>query len=76
MPEVLDASLVILPSTDIDSVVVLTKGERDATVLEALSRSEARFVGFLASRSRLRKNLEELRSRGVPEAFLSRIASS
>ncbi len=54
-----------------DSVVVLTKGERDAGVLEALSRSKARFVGFLASRSRLQKNLEELRSRGVPEAFLA-----
>jgi len=54
-----------------DSVVVLTKGERDAAVLEALSRSKARFVGFLASRSRLQKNLEELRSRGVPEAFLA-----
>ena len=56
-----------------DSVVVLTKGERDAAVLEALSRSDARFVGFLASRSRLRKNLEELRSRGVPDAFLARL---
>ncbi len=54
-----------------DSVVVLTKGERDAAVLEALSRSKARFVGFLASRSRLQKNLEELRSRGVSEAFLA-----
>ena len=56
-----------------DSVVVLTKGERDAAVLEALSGSSARFVGFLASRSRLRKNLEELRSRGVPEPFLNRL---
>ena len=56
-----------------DSVVVLTKGERDATVLEALSGAKARFVGFLASRSRLQKNLEELRSRGVPEPFLARL---
>ncbi len=56
-----------------DSVVVLTKGERDVAVLEALSTSKARFVGLLASRSRLRKNLEELRSHGVPEAFLRRL---
>jgi len=56
-----------------DSVVVLTKGERDAAVLEALSKSDARFVGFLASRSRLRKNIDELRSRGVAEAFLARL---
>jgi len=69
--DVLDPKAIGIGSRD--SVVVLTKGERDATVLEALSRSEARFVGFLASRSRLRKNLEELRSRGVPEAFLSRL---
>ena len=53
-----------------DSVVVLTKGERDVAVLDALSRSSARFVGILASRHRLRKNLEELRAMGVREEFL------
>ncbi len=54
-----------------DSVVVLTKGERDVAVLEALSRSDARFVGLLASRRRLKKDLEELARRAVPESFLS-----
>ena len=54
-----------------DSVVVLTKGERDAAVLEALSRTNARFVGLLASRRRLKKDVEELSKRGVSESFLS-----
>jgi len=56
-----------------DSVVVLTKGERDAAVLEALSRTNARFVGLLASRRRLKKDVEELSKRGVSESFLSRL---
>ena len=56
-----------------DSVVVLTKGERDVAVLEALSRSNARFVGLLASRRRLGKDIDELRKRGVSEAFLKRL---
>jgi len=54
-----------------DSVVVLTKGERDVAVLAALSKAKPRFVGLLASRSRLRKDLAELRERGVPEDFLT-----
>ncbi len=56
-----------------DSVVVLTKGERDAAVLDALSRTNARFVGLLASRRRLKKDLEELSKRGVSESFLTRL---
>lgn len=56
-----------------DSVVVLTKGERDAAVLAALSRADLRFVGILASRTRLKKDLEELRAQGVPDAFLARL---
>ncbi len=60
-----------LPLGDRDYVVVLTKGERDVSVLEALSRTRPRFVGLLASRHRLKKNLEELRARGVPEQFLA-----
>jgi len=56
-----------------DSVVVLTKGERDAAVLEALSRTNARFVGLLASRRRLKKDVEELSKRGVSESFVSRL---
>lgn len=56
-----------------DSVVILTKGERDVQVLEALSRSEARYVGLLASRSRLRKDLDELKARGAPRDFIDRL---
>jgi xanthine dehydrogenase accessory factor len=56
-----------------DSVVVLTKGERDVAILEALSQTNARFVGLLASRRRLKKDLEELGRRKVPEEFLKRL---
>ena len=56
-----------------DSVVVLTKGERDVDVLEILSKANVRFVGLLSSRRRLQKDLEELRKRGAPEAFLRRL---
>lgn len=58
---------------DGDSVVVLTKGERDVAVLEALSKARVRFVGLMASRRRLRKDLDELRARGVPASFLSKL---
>jgi xanthine dehydrogenase accessory factor len=58
------------PIEERDSIVVLTKGERDVDILEALSRTKARFVGLLASRRRLKKDLEELGQRGVPKDFL------
>lgn len=54
-----------------DYVVVLTKGERDVPILEGLSRTSARFVGLLASRHRLRGNIEELRRRGVSDSFVN-----
>jgi xanthine dehydrogenase accessory factor len=53
-----------------DYVVVLTKGERDVAILEALSHSRAKFVGLLASRHRLKQNLTELEKHGVDPAFL------
>lgn len=56
-----------------DSVVVLTKGERDAAVLAALSRAPLRFVGILASRTRLKKDLDELRAQGVSDSFVARL---
>lgn len=59
-----------LPLGARDSVVVLTKGDRDVAVLEALSHVDLRFVGLLGSRQRLAKDLEELRARKVPKAFL------
>ncbi|HTS33806.1 MAG TPA: XdhC family protein [Thermoplasmata archaeon] len=52
-----------------DYVVVLTKGERDVAVLEAVSRAPVRFVGILASRHRLKQDLDELARRGVSEEF-------
>ena len=62
-----------LPVGHRDSVVVLTKGERDVDVLQSLAKTEARFVGLLASRRRLKKDMEELERRGVPKAFLARL---
>jgi len=56
-----------------DSVIVLTKGERDVAILAALSREDARFVGLLASRARLKKDLDELLAAGVSETFLGRL---
>jgi xanthine dehydrogenase accessory factor len=53
-----------------DSAVVLTKGERDVAVLEALSKAPLRYVGLLASRHRVAQDREELERHGVPEAFL------
>lgn len=53
-----------------DYVVVLTKGERDVAVLEALSRAKPRFVGLLASRHRLRQDLDELKKLRVRADFL------
>lgn len=53
-----------------DYVVVLTKGERDVAILEALSHTRVKFVGLLASRHRLRQNLTELEKHGVDPAFL------
>ena len=54
-----------------DSVVVLTKGERDAETLQTLSKSNARYVGMLASRQRARENISKLRKAGAGERFVS-----
>lgn len=56
---------------DRDSVVVLTKGERDVAVLTNLARTPARYVGMLASRHRVDKNREELKQNGISETFLA-----
>ncbi len=65
-----EVDLKAVPLGTRDSVVVLTKGERDVQVLEALSHGSARFVGLMASRARLKKDLEELRGLGVTRSFL------
>ena len=56
-----------------DSVVVLTRGERDLEVLKALSRVKLRYVGMLASRQRARDNAAKLREEGVEGRFVSSI---
>ena len=54
-----------------DSVVVLTKGERDVETLTVLSRSRLRYVGMLGSRQRVRDDLAKLREGGVSEQFIA-----
>lgn len=54
-----------------DSVVVLTKGERDVEVLQTLSKFKIRYVGLLASSQRAMADLAKLREVGVPEQFIS-----
>jgi len=56
-----------------DSVVVLTKGERDVAVLRSLAESPARYVGLLASHRRAEKDRAELRDAGVSAPFLDRL---
>jgi xanthine dehydrogenase accessory factor len=53
-----------------DSVIVLTKGERDVETLLALSRSKLRYVGMVASRQRVREDLAKLRKAGAEEQFI------
>jgi xanthine dehydrogenase accessory factor len=53
-----------------DSVILLTKGERDVPSLEAISKGKVRFVGMLASKQRVRDDVEELRRRGVDAGFI------
>ncbi len=69
----LDYDLNKFAFTDSDSVVVLTKGERDAGVLEVLSRKNVRFAGLLASMQRVSEDVAELRRRGVPQSFIESI---
>lgn len=59
-----------VPLGERDSVVVLTKGERDVAILSAVARSRPRYVGLLASRHRVQKNRSELAAQGVPPEFL------
>jgi xanthine dehydrogenase accessory factor len=56
-----------------DSVVVLTRGERDIETLQKLSKFKLRYVGMLSSRRRVTENLAKLRDLGVREDFLASI---
>lgn len=69
----LDYNLDGFPFAPSDSVVILTKGERDVTTLECLSRKGVRFVGIMASVQRARDDVGELGKRGVPQSFIDSI---
>ncbi len=71
----LDYDLSKFKFKDSDTVVVLTKGERDVPTLEALSKKNVRFVGLLASLQRVTEDVEQLRSRGVAPSFLASLHS-
>jgi len=60
---------------DSDTVIVLTKGERDVPTLEALSKKRVRFVGLLGSLQRVTEDVDQLRSRGVAPSFLESLHS-
>jgi len=66
----LDYDLGKFAFSESDSVVVLTKGERDVQTLEVLSRKKVRFVGLLASVQRLSDDLRELKAKGVAQSFM------
>ena len=71
----LDYDLSSFKFSDSDTVIVLTKGERDVPTLEALSKKKVRFVGLLASLQRVTEDVEKLRSRGVAPSFLESLHS-
>ncbi|MFZ3355696.1 MAG: XdhC family protein [Thermoplasmata archaeon] len=56
-----------------DSVVVLTKGERDVAILQALSQIPLRFIGLMASHARIAQNVAELSQRGVAPEFVQQL---
>jgi xanthine dehydrogenase accessory factor len=58
-----------------DTVIVLTKGERDVPTLEVLSKRKVRFVGLLASVRRVTQDVEQLRQRRVDPRFLEELHS-
>src|SRR5437867_11740822 len=51
----------------------MIKAEQGECELESASNTSERFVALLASRRRLRKDMEELGRRAVPQDFLSRL---
>jgi xanthine dehydrogenase accessory factor len=67
----LDYDLGRFPFANTDSVVVLTKGERDVETLSTLSKYKLRYVGMLGSRQRVRDDAAKLREAGAGDAFIS-----
>ncbi|HIQ29866.1 MAG TPA: XdhC family protein [Candidatus Caldiarchaeum subterraneum] len=70
-----DEDFSFLNLSERDYVVILTKGERDIKILEALSREKPRFIGLLASRKRVTYDFNRLREKGVSEDFLKRVSA-
>lgn len=56
-----------------DSMIVLTKGEKDVEVLEKVSDKKLHYVGLLASRKRSAKDFEDLRNRKVDTSFIESV---
>jgi xanthine dehydrogenase accessory factor len=54
-----------------DSVVVLTRGERDLETLRTLSKFKLRYVGMLGSRQRVAEDIDKLGKLGVGSDFLT-----
>ena len=66
-----DYDLGKFPFVNTDSVVVLTRGERDVETLKILSNFGLRYVGMLGSRQRVREDVAKLREAGVSDQFIS-----
>jgi xanthine dehydrogenase accessory factor len=64
--------LTITPDT---YVVVSTQGDRDEEALEQASRTNARYIAFVASEVKARKVFDFLAEKGIPHDRLSRIRS-
>jgi len=56
-------------------VVVSTQGESDEEALEAALRSDARYIGFVASKAKVRKIFDYLRVEGFTTEQLARVHS-
>jgi xanthine dehydrogenase accessory factor len=56
-----------------DYVAVVTRGRLDVSALKAVSKAKCKFVGLMASRTRIKDDFEKLRGQGVGEEFLSSI---
>jgi xanthine dehydrogenase accessory factor len=67
----IDFDLTKFEFADSDSVVVLTKGERDLEVLQVLSKLRLKYVGLLASSQRARDDMARLREAGADEEFVA-----
>lgn len=71
----LDFSLTSLEITSRDFIVVLTKGERDISVLKELSNFMPAYIGLMASRKRISHDFHELKAQGVSDDFLTRVST-